>query len=228
MMTKNYGFTKAVLLLDNQATRANVKREFEAMVKESKDGDILVLTFSGHGTSTADRSGDEADGRDEALCLYDGLMIDDEIRAILNKLPKGVKFTFVSDSCHSGTVTRSFISAMDSDDKLTPRYLPPEDEMEVASLSALPLKKGIFVPQEDMPEILISGCLPTEYSYDACFNGKHKGACSHYSLLILRDNPNITYADFYKKLRAKLPSGRYPQTPQLEGSKANKNSLMFQ
>jgi hypothetical protein len=95
-------------------------------------------------------------------------------------------------------------------------------------LGALPVKKAVFTPQEDMQEVLLTGCKSSEYSYDAYFNGRHMGAFSHYALLVLRDNHNITYKDFYKKLRTNLPSSRYPQTPQLEGSAANKDSLMFQ
>jgi len=217
-----------IILLDSKVTFNNVTKELKKMVKESIKGDHLVFTYSGHGTTTPDRNGDEADGKDEALCLYNGLLVDDVIRKILNELPKGVKFTFISDSCHSGSVTRSFMSAVNSENPSIPKYMPPEDEVGVVALEMLPVKKAVFVPQENMQEILLSGCKSNEYSYDAYFDGKNIGAFSHYSLLILKDNPKITYKDFHKKLREKLPSDRNPQSPQLEGSEANKNSLMFQ
>jgi hypothetical protein len=106
--------------------------------------------------------------------------------------------------------------------------MPPKDKMDAAALALLPINKGIFIPESGMKEILMSGCKSTEYSYDARFNGKSMGAFSHYALLILRDNPRITYNDFYVKLRQQLPSNQYPQTPQLEGSVENKNSYMFE
>lgn len=50
----------------------------------------------------ADRSGDEADGQDEAICPLDGNVIaDDDIRALLKPLEgkPGVKLTFLAGAC---------------------------------------------------------------------------------------------------------------------------------
>jgi hypothetical protein len=230
MLVDNYGFDMPVVLLDEAATKKNVSKELKKMVQESVAGDVLVLTFSGHGTTVADSlfNKDEPDGKDEALCVHDGLLIDDDIREMLANLPKDVNLTFISDSCHSGTVTRAFLSNMLEDNAPKPRYMPPDDDELAAIMSALPTKKRALYPQEGMKEVLISGCKSNEYSYDATFNGKPMGAFSHNALLVLRDNPKITYNDFYKKLRQKLPSTQYPQTPQLEGSPQNKNSIMFE
>ena len=81
--------------------------------------------------------------------------------------------------------------------------------------------------QENMNEVLITGCMPNEYSYDAMFNGTFYGALSYHSLKILNENSNLTFNEFYEKLRKRLPSSRYPQNPLLEGNDENKNSLMF-
>ncbi|MEZ5628493.1 MAG: caspase family protein [Rhodocyclaceae bacterium] len=57
-----------------------------------------------------DRSGDEADGRDEALCPHDigdgQILLDDDLRALPDQRPAGVRVVLISDSCHSGSVTR--------------------------------------------------------------------------------------------------------------------------
>jgi len=45
----------------------------------------LFVQYSGHGTPTPDRNGDEADGQDEALYVYDGMVVDDELSPILAK-----------------------------------------------------------------------------------------------------------------------------------------------
>jgi len=223
------GFSVVKFLTDTNATPKNVKNDLLQLVNLSNPGDVLAITYSGHGTTTPDRNGDEEDGRDEAICLYGALMIDDEIRSILSQVKEGVKVTFISDSCHSGTVTRAFLAAVNNYDVYAKaRYMPPEDDIEAISLGTFPLKKGIFIPEDGMKEVLLAGCKSTEYSYDAFFNGMNIGAFSHHALLILRDNPRITYNDFYKKVRHALPSGQYPQTPQLEGSAENKNSYMFE
>lgn len=69
-------------------------------------GDLLLLTYSGHGASVEDRSGDEPDARDEVWCLHDGMILDDEIHHRLCAFAAGVRVLVVSDSCFSGSVIR--------------------------------------------------------------------------------------------------------------------------
>jgi hypothetical protein len=228
LLRNQYDFNKVEIVLDKQAVKTNVKSKMEKLVKESKSGDTLVITYSGHGSNVRDTDGDEEDFRDETWYLYDGHLIDDDIRGIIKKLPEGVKVTIISDSCHSGTVTRSFLCALNDDSYYSkPKFMPPEDDIEAIAISSLPVKKATFCPEENMKEILLSGCKSTEYSYDATIGGKPTGAFSYYAIEILKANPKITYEKFYKELRKKLPTNRYPQTPCLEGSEENKNSIMF-
>ena len=79
-----------------------------------------------------------------------------------------------------------------------------------------------------MPEILISGCSDSEYSYDAEFDGRPNGAMTALALRVIKQNPDVTYREFYAGLRALLPSEDYPQTPQLEGSDINKDRKLFE
>lgn len=51
------------------------------------DVPTLYIDYSGHGTYDYDRNGDEADGYDEALFLYDGVLLDDTINSWLQKIP---------------------------------------------------------------------------------------------------------------------------------------------
>lgn len=230
LLNKQYGFD-VTLMLDDQATVGNVSKTLKRVISQLKDGDCFVFTFSGHGTSVRDNNSDEEDGKDEAICLYNGLMIDDKLRSVLDSIPNGVKTTFISDSCHSGTVSRAFQFTM-TENKVRVRYMPPKKDSEIMELSALPLKTRMFkgaknVQQEEMNEVLITGCLPHEYSYDAYISGKSQGALSAAAKKIIRDNPETTYNDFYAKLKKELPSSRYPQTPQLEGSSLNRSQRMF-
>lgn len=229
LLKTQYGFTEPILILDSQATIANVTKQWQKMINDAIAGDILVFTFSGHGTSVPDKDGDEIDGKDEALCLYDGLIIDDKIREMLSKKKDGVKLVFISDSCHSGTVTRSFINALYGEEYIKARYMPPVDDVDAVDLGHYSASsKSIFSPtEEDMNHILISGCLPTEYSYDARIGGIYQGAMSFHAISILKNNPIISYKEFYKQLRSKLPNSNWPQTPQLEGRAEEKECLMF-
>ena len=47
------------------------------------------------------------------------------------------------------------------------------------------------------------------------------------ALRVIKQNPGLTYNEFYTRLRMVLPSNDYPQTPQLEGSDAHKGTLLF-
>lgn len=228
LLRDQYGFeTKRII--DSACTRANIINEMNNLIANSRAGDVLAFTYSGHGTSVVDKDSDEIDGKDEAICLYDGNLLDDEIRIILNKLPEGVKLTFVSDSCFSGTVTRAFLSTMNDFSYISvPKYLPPFDIIDAIRLDGMPSLRGFAFPEDGMNHILISGCSDKEYSYDANIGGFPTGAFSYYAIQILKNCPKITYKDFYKKLKEVLPCSKYPQSPQLEGNDTNKNSIMFE
>ncbi len=111
LLTAHFDFPAAdvKLLLDSQATKANVMAGLKALLTGAKAGDVLVFTNSSHGTYVADTSGDEPT-YDEAICPYDceaNLIVDDELRELFAaSLPKNVRLTVISDSCFSGTVTR--------------------------------------------------------------------------------------------------------------------------
>jgi len=47
------------------------------------EGKIMFIQWSGHGSYTYDQSGDEADGYDETLYMYDGMVLDDDLNDIL-------------------------------------------------------------------------------------------------------------------------------------------------
>lgn len=237
ILKRRFNFDDVTMIRDRTATVYNVISTLKAKLQKCKSGDTFVFTNSSHGTSIKDKSGDEKDKRDEAICLYDGLLIDDQFRNILSKVPKGLNIIIISDSCHSGTVTRATLMAASGlidirplEDYQKPRYLPPEEDR--FAISGLPVNKKIFaagLSQEGMNEVLLTGCQSHEYSYDAYFKGKFYGALTYNCLEILkRSKRDITYNQFYNLVRKRLPSKRYDQSPQLEGSKANRNRPFFQ
>jgi hypothetical protein len=205
------------LLLDSQATRGTVKAALQGLINTTNAGDIAVFTFSGHGTQVVDAGSDESDPYDEAICLHDGNVIDDELRSILRGLHPQATLVVISDSCFSGSVTRL------AGEKAVPRFIPP-----VVSTSGRTARRPFLIPEGDLPEILITGCSDSEYSYDAEFDGRPNGAMTSMALGVIRQNPNATYREFHAALRVLLPSDDYPQSPQLEGSDANKDRRLFE
>ena len=98
---------KPTVLLTKRATRANVLKAVRAATKALGSGDLMFITYSGHGGQIPDVSGDEPDKKDETWCLYDGELIDDEVFTELAGFAEGVRIIVLSDSCHSGSVVRA-------------------------------------------------------------------------------------------------------------------------
>lgn len=90
----------SVVLRDRQATRAAVAGSIERFARRMGPNDTLVFFFSGHGSRTADRNGDERDGQDETIVLADGPVLDDELAQIF--APTRGRAIAALDSCYSG------------------------------------------------------------------------------------------------------------------------------
>ena len=224
-------------LLDDQATKAAMVKAMSDLIGKAGKDDSLVITFSGHGTYQPDEDGDEVDGLDEALCPYDlqtrgEALIDDEIRGIFGARKAGVRIVLISDSCHSGTVTRAARAEKDADTR--PRFMPmgnwlparllPKDRAGkpattmVAPAGTSPLLSAY---SNKLGDLLLAGCKegPNNYSYDARIAGRYNGAFTYYALKALKAlKEGATYADWHKAIVKYLPSASYPQSPQILGS----------
>lgn len=103
------GFGVATLH-DEAATQVAILRSLERLVSDARPGDVLAVQYSGHGCTVEDISGDEVSGKDQAICPVDfedgRLIIDDDIRAILDRLPDGVQLTLFMDNCYSFSNSR--------------------------------------------------------------------------------------------------------------------------
>ncbi len=141
-LTRHEGFVAAPPLCSAAATVAAVEAAIGQAQRDLMAGELFVLSFSGHGGRFADVfddptprppgghnrwPGDEGDGRDEAWCLFDGVLLDDRLHELLSGFAAGVRILVVSDSCYAGTMLRS---------ALTIASAPPEVGAEVLLLAA--------------------------------------------------------------------------------------------
>lgn len=95
------------MLITKQATSQAVLGALHDAAARLEPGDQLLLTYSGHGGQIPDVGGDESDAQDETWVLYDRQVLDDELYAAYSDFAAGVRIAVLSDSCHSGTVTRT-------------------------------------------------------------------------------------------------------------------------
>lgn len=105
------GFT-AETVIDAQATAANVIAKISDACRQLVSGDFFLLTYSGHGGQVVDNTGEEYDGLNETWVLWDRQLIDNELYSLLSQFRAGVRIFISSDSCHSGTLLRSFLRSI--------------------------------------------------------------------------------------------------------------------
>lgn len=224
-------------LKDGEATKASMIEGIRELVLRAKQGDLIMLTYSGHGTWVPDTDNDENDGKDEALCPHDinsaGALTDDELYDIFDQMERDVRSVFISDSCHSGSVSRMAPRALAADDEKAPRirFLEPhrflsEEEMKVADMMVRRRSVGAKRPHRG---VLLSGCQDHQLSYDAWFGDRPNGAFTRAALQALQGiGEDATYRDWHEEIRMYLPSSSYPQSPMLQGTRSQRRWKLFE
>jgi len=229
LLRKHFDFTDVKQLINADATKANILYGLKDLLSGAKAGDVLVFTNASHGTYLADDDKDEPKF-DEAICPYDSdsnLLVDDELRNLFVNLPKGVRLTVVSDSCHSGSVTRVQVTQYRRNRQLNPKVLGKRELPTSVLRVARAMKKDKF-PESGMNEILLSGCKSNQTSADAYIANDYHGAMSYYAIKAITDaGYNLTYAELHKRLLPMLEEENYDQVPQLEGKDENKQRQIF-
>lgn len=204
--------------------------------KALKAGDLFFLTYSGHGGQVPDLNGDEADKKDETWCLFDGQLIDDELYLELSKFKAGVRILVLSDSCHSGSVTRDATMPVATIPTQRPKLMPEAVAMrtyrehqgfydklqqEVASAAGKPPvdpdsalaqvavshRLGAIVGRFGPAVLLISGCQDNQTSMD----GENNGAFTEQLLRVWNQGRfEGNYAMFHARIRSRLPPTQSP------------------
>lgn len=101
----------------------------------------------------------------------------------------------------------------------------PSEELPMVSARPLALVSGL---RRSGGDLLLAGCLDTEYSYDTSFQGRPNGAFTYYALKTLREKKPGTYAAWFKAILTYLPSNRLPQSPQILGTATSQRFRVFE
>lgn len=177
VIAASQGFARKVLLTEN-ATARNVLAQMLLAADSLIAGDIFFMTFSGHGGQVPDFNGDEPDRMDETWCCYDRQLVDDELFEAFTHFRDGVRVIVLSDSCHSGTVTRTFSDGI----PLNTRCLPPSIARATFARNSQ-LYQRVQATTHPRTEanvrasvILISACQDHELAIDGPKNGAFTAA----------------------------------------------------
>lgn len=240
LLTGHFDFasTDVRVITDREATKAAVMSGLEDLLAGAKAGDVLVFVNASHGSQIPDTSGDE-ETYDEVICPYDvrdNPIVDDELRELLGDLPPRVRMTVISDSCHSGTLTRAAVADnlpwMRSPDDRRVRFMHPGllrgGPVLTDPLGAPPRGRVAATSQAGMKHVLLAACKDSEYAIDAKIDGDYHGAMSHHALKAIRAaRYRITYAELADRVTKMLEKGGYWQHPQLEGRGQARSRQVF-
>jgi len=175
----------------NKPTLSNIKKYIKWLVSDVLPGDILVFTYSGHGSNIKDKTNDETDGSDEVLVPLDidnkGFLTDDWLfKNLVQKVPKGVTLWCFFDCCNSGTLLDLKYNYKSScslkKGKNTVENYVSTDWTDSFKLSVEKSKEIIG------NVYMFSGCQDNEYSEDAFVNNKGTGAFTYCLLECLKNN----------------------------------------
>jgi hypothetical protein len=189
-IASSQGYTSRTLL-DEDARADAVVSAIDGAAQQLGDSDIFLLTYSGHGGEVPDPTGTEATGMNQTWCLFDRMMVDDELYALWAHFGSGVRIFVLSDSCHSGTVTRTrmYQAALQGNTALRDRYGKQRGRARTPRFRAIPLSQNQqvykryrlmydtisrYTPKDVDPSasvLLISGCQDNQLSADGDTNG---------------------------------------------------------
>ena len=214
-------------LLTAQATSSAITEAIESAASELDDGDIFLVTYSGHGGQVPDTNDEEeVDSSDETWLAYDRQIVDDELYALWATFKPGVRIAVLSDSCHSGSVNKAITNKGSVPDPVAtaevaatqdPRYRAlPRDKMietygehhalydgiqeRVASSTSSKSELGATV-------LLISGCQDDQLSRD----GFKNGAFTAKLLRVWDDGAwRGSYPGFHEAIRSQMPDDQQP------------------
>jgi len=208
-IARSQGYASTKVLLTQQATAGAFLNEMLALAEKVRPGDILFLSYSGHGGQVPDLDGDEQDdGLDETWCLYDRMLIDDELFKLFSRFAPDVRILMLSDSCHSGSVAKNITersgvafedlprAARRANEALVPGgaslagfdriRLAPPDKTLAAYMKNESLYRSLQAAASGAEQgpcpagvILISGAQDNEVSWDGSANGLFTQTLKH-------------------------------------------------
>ncbi len=224
LLQQRFGFSadNMVVLINQAATHSGIRQAMEAMVDKVKasPGGVVYIHYSGHGSRTRNMHPAEEEAFDQTWVSYgarsghsSGLdqwdILDDELRQWLANIGDYAdQVIVVSDSCHSGSITRgkhpATIRAAMTDKR--------EHPLGLTSFRTDMTPQGVFISAAGDAE-QAGEYIPDDESY---------GLFTWFWVQSLESaSPGETWHDLLRKTRIQVRGERRQQTPQISGSLTN-------
>lgn len=202
---------KITTLLDQDADYQGIVTALEKLSQEAEKDDEVWIYFSGHGSQQQDQNGDEGpNGKDSTWVTYgektNGIyqrkdLIDDELNYYLANI-RSEQLVLISDSCHSGSITRGG-SARGVEAPKKPRAVDP--------------KYGGRLPVKG---VRLSACKDHQLAYESNSKGLSQGDFTRALINYLTIcDPSLTWHQVILRVAAIMRAENQGiQEPQLEGN----------
>ncbi|MCB0628073.1 MAG: caspase family protein [Lewinella sp.] len=235
-LAKAQGFTTTILRSE-AATRENVTRHILAAKDALSAGDIFFLTFSGHGGQVDDFSGDEEENdphpMDETLCLFDGQLLDDELFQLWEQFGAGVRILFLSDSCHSGTISKGIDEFFFGSEEAGVSRLMPRASTSATYTKNLAFYLGLQSPENRTRDadirahiLQLSGCRDGELSLEDQNAELPHGFFSRGILTNWNPEKTTDYTKLFESLEPLMPERQHPSIVHFGGSEAGRLAFL--
>jgi hypothetical protein len=208
-------------LTDSSATKKNILSALNWLLLGANAGDQILFQYSGHGAQIQSKShAIEKDGLDEIICPYDfrgeeaaeTAISDKEFAKIFAKIPQGVHFVWISDSCHSEDLSRKHEFVTDTRFR---RFNYKDSTQQTEAIAPIASLGSAHSP---LHGALLSGCASHQLSADAYINNRFNGAFTHYLIKNLSlYGQDASMQDIVKYVNIDLMENDYDQNPQIEG-----------
>jgi hypothetical protein len=219
-------------LTDNCATKKGILTAIDWLLLGASAGDQILFQYSGHGAQIQSHSpAIEKDGLDEIICPYDfrgeaaaeTAISDKDFASIFAKIPQGVHFVWISDSCHSEDLSRKHEiveanegnSNYDLKNTRFRRFNYKESTQHGEAIASIASLGSAPIP---LHGALLSGCASHQLSADTYINNRFNGAFTHYLIKNLSQyGQDASMQDIVKYVNIDLMDNDYDQNPQSEG-----------
>lgn len=215
--------TVSITLTDSCATRSAILDAIASLTEASGPGDIILFYYAGHGGKHNAQRPDQIGGSNSTLVPSDAQrppvdasrdILDTEIKMRIElAMSRGTSFVTLTDSCHSGTVTRDVMRAGRSRQApeiagTAPDAVPPADLPAIAS-------PGNVRPYQ----VHLAAAGEEELANEIIVNGEHHGIFTRALAAVLAQKKGATYYEIAAEVRRQLE--QYGEKPQLKLSVQN-------
>ena len=185
---RRMGVKDVTTLIDDQATRAAVLQNLDALLSRTKSGDLIIISLAGHGSREDERvKGSSPDGQDEVFLLvgFDSRQAAPATDKLLNhefnhyiKLfeDRGAQVVFVADTCYGGGLAREIDPrGATMSYRQVAKYRLAEDDLKPVSTTA----DAFLTPLDFQRTTFLAAVDKDTKAPEVIIDGKYRGALSY-------------------------------------------------